>query len=153
MRSEGEPGDVATGVEEMGQLAAYNYDVFISYSHQDQDWVRNDLLSKLEEKGLQVCIDYRDFEAGAPSVVEMRRAVTTSRKTLLVLTHDYLKSAWTEFEVLMIQTLDPANRQRRLIPVRREECPLPNEIGYLTFVDSANPFDWEIEWRELLTAV
>jgi len=137
----------------MEQTANYNYDVFISYSHQDKDWVRGDLLSKLEAKGLQVCIDYRDFEIGAPSVAEMRRGVTTSRKTLLVLTENYLRSAWTEFEVLMIQTLDPANRHRRLIPLRKEECQLPNEIGYLTFVDFANPADWEIEWRKLLNAL
>ena len=131
----------------------YNYDVFISYSHSDQAWVTTDLLSKLEQKGLQVCIDYRDFEAGAPSVNEMRRAVTTSRKTLLVLTKNYLESAWTEFEVLMISTMDPANRQRRLIPLRKEECQLPDQIGYLTYVDFANPVDWEIEWRKLLTAL
>lgn len=131
----------------------FNYDVFISYSHRDQDWVRKDLLSKLEEKGLQVCIDYRDFEAGAASVAEMRRAVSTSRKTLLVLTNHYLRSSWTEFELLMIQTLDPGNRQRRLIPLRKEECPLPTEIGYLNFVDFANPVDREIEWRKLLTAL
>src|SRR6476660_1141400 len=131
----------------------YNYDVFISYSHRDQEWVTTDLLSKLEQKGLQVCIDYRDFEAGAPSVNEMRRAVTTSRKTLLVLTKNYLESAWTDFEVLMISTMDPANRQRRLIPLRKEECQLPDQIGYLTYVDFANPVDWEIEWRKLLTAL
>ena len=132
---------------------AFNYDVFISYSHRDQEWVRSDLLTKLESKGLQVCIDYRDFEVGAASVAEMRRAVSTSRKTLLVLTNDYLRSSWTEFEFLMIQTLDPGNRQRRLIPLRKEECPLPNEIGYLNFVDFANPVDQEIEWRKLLTAL
>src|SRR5438874_164512 len=137
----------------MQPTITYNYDVFISYSHRDQDWVRHDLLSKLEDQGLKTCIDYRDFEAGAPSVLEMRRAVTTSRKTLLILTEDYLQSGWAEFEILMTQTLDPANRGRRLIPLRKVRCDLPEEIGYLTFVDIANPVDWDIEWKKLLAAL
>lgn len=137
----------------MEAAAVYNYDVFISYSHRDQTWVQKDLLAQLEAKGLQVCIDYRDFRPGAASVSEMRRAVSESRKTLLVLTEDYVKSAWTEFEYLMVQTLDPANRQRRLIPLRKELCQLPDEIKYLNFVDFVNPVDWEIEWRKLLTAL
>jgi hypothetical protein len=132
---------------------SYDYDVFISYSHQDQAWVRSDLLKKLEDKRLKVCIDFRDFEAGAPSVTEMRRAVVSSRKTLLVITSKYLESAWAEFEMLMIQTLDPANRQRRLIPIRREECKLPVEIGYLTYVDLVDPDDSDIEWKKLLSAL
>jgi TIR domain-containing protein len=137
----------------MESVGTYSYDVFISYSHQDQTWVKQDLLSELEAKGLQVCIDYRDFEPGAASVSEMRRAVTSSRKTLLVLTPDYVQSAWTEFEVLMVQTLDPANQQRRLIPLRKERCDVPEEIRYLNYVDFVNPVDWKIEWSKLLTAL
>jgi tetratricopeptide (TPR) repeat protein len=129
------------------------YDVFISYSSKDRAWVRNELLPRLETSGLRVCIDFRDFEPGAPSVKEMKRGVETSRKTLLVLTPDYLESAWAEFEALMLQTLDPANRQRRLIPLLKEKCSLPLEINYLTYVDFAKPEDWGIVWTQLLTAL
>jgi hypothetical protein len=37
----------------------YKYDVFISYSHKDEDWVVNTLLPALENVGLKVCIDFR----------------------------------------------------------------------------------------------
>ena len=53
----------------------YRYDVFISYSHQDGDWVWKYLLPRLERAGLRVCIDTRDFEIGTPSLVNMERAV------------------------------------------------------------------------------
>ena len=91
------------------------YDVFISYSSKDQEWVRGELLRELETQGLRVCIDFRDFELGAPSVTEMERAVEQSRKTLLILTQHYLASAWTEFETLLVQTRDPANRLRNML--------------------------------------
>jgi hypothetical protein len=47
----------------------FKYDVFISYSHKDEEWVRNILLPTLEKQGLKVCVDYRDFNAAdaAPS--------------------------------------------------------------------------------------
>ena len=76
---------------------SYEYDVFISYSTKDQ-WVREELLRRLEDAGLKCCIDYRDFRLGAPAISELERAATTSRKTLLVLTPNYLESKWTEFE-------------------------------------------------------
>ena len=41
----------------------------------------------------------------------MRDGILESRHTLLVLTEAYLKSGWTEFESLISQTLDPANRK------------------------------------------
>ena len=51
------------------------YDVFISYSHADGEWVRGWLLPRLKGAGLSVCIDDRDFDVGVPSRVNMRRAV------------------------------------------------------------------------------
>ncbi len=131
----------------------FAYDVFISYSHRDEDWVTRTLLPRLEAAGLRVCVDFRDFEIGAPSVTEMERAVVTSRKTLLVLTPNYLASAWTEFESVMLQTLDPANRQRRLIGLLKARSELPLRISYLSYVDFVEPNDPAFTWNRLLTAL
>ena len=45
-------------------MADPTYDVFISYSSKDADWVRGSLLQGLEDAGLRVYIDFRDFETG-----------------------------------------------------------------------------------------
>lgn len=133
----------------------FPYDVFISYSHHDKAWVRKQLLPGLEAAGLKVCIDYRDFRIGAPSVNEMQRAVTESRKTILVLTPAYLASAWAEFENLMAATLDPANRELRLLPLKLADCQLPVRYSYLTYVDFSDPDPEErdMAWRRLLDAL
>ena len=65
----------------------------------------------------------------------MERGVTTSRKILVVLTPEYLKSGWTEFEILMTQTLSPANRDLRVIPVLKKDCSLPPSIGYMNYIN------------------
>ncbi len=72
---------------------AIAYDVFISWSWTDQDWARGPLVQRLAAHGLCVCIDYRDFVAGAPIVTEMERAVLTSRHTLVVLTPAFVARA------------------------------------------------------------
>lgn len=132
------------------QSPNFDYDVFISYSSQNKDWVRGELLQQLDAAGLKTFIDFRDFEVGAPSINEMERGVLTSRRTLLVLTPAYIKSEWTEFENLMLQTLDPANRARRLIPLLRERCELPLRIRMLTYVDFTDGSDLDLAWQKLL---
>ncbi|MGB5618898.1 MAG: TIR domain-containing protein, partial [Desulfobacterales bacterium] len=86
---------------------SFKYDVFISYSHHDIDWVQNRLIHILKFAGIYVCIDSLDFEPGAPSLTEMERAVLQSRKTILVLTPYYIDSEWAQFENILAQTLDP----------------------------------------------
>ena len=137
----------------MEDRSQFAYDVFISYSHADKAWVRGELLKRLEASGLRACIDYREFRPGAPSVAEMERAVLTSRKTVLVLTPAYVASAWTEFETLMLQTLDPAARQRRIIPLLKVRVELPLRIGYLSSVDFSDPQDSALAWTRLLKAL
>ena len=131
----------------------FEYDVFISYSSKDKDWVRGELLHTLEARGLRVCIDFRDFRPGAPSIKEIERAVLTSRKTLLILTPDYLQSQWTEFEALLLQTLEPSNQTLRLIPLLKAKCDLPLRLKFMTYVNFVDPDDWDIAWKILLTAL
>jgi hypothetical protein len=107
----------------------FPYDVFISYSSKDKTWVRGELLKRIEQAGLKAFIDFRDFTRGAPSIKECERGVLECRKTLLVLTPNYIESGWAEMENIMVQTLDPANRQLRLIPLLKADCQKPRKWG------------------------
>lgn len=129
------------------------YDVFISYSRKDGEWVEHELLTRLEAAGLKVCIDVRDFRPGAPTVSEIERAILSSRHTLLVLTPAYLASQWTEFETLLLQTLDPPNQQRRLLPLLKAPCDLPLRIRFLTYLDFSEASLAARAWPRLLTAL
>lgn len=133
--------------------SGFEYDVFISYSHRDGDWVWDWLVPRLKQEGLRICIDRECFEAGEPIVVAIERAVKTSRKTLLVLTPDYVASEWAESENLLVQTSDPAARRRRMIPLKLKECDLPERIKMLNYVDFTDPNRWGTEFQRLLTAI
>lgn len=68
-----------------------SYDFFISYSALDQLWVRSWLLPRLERAGLTVCIDFRDFDVGTPSLLNMEQAISRSKRIVLVLTPNWIK--------------------------------------------------------------
>jgi tetratricopeptide (TPR) repeat protein len=131
----------------------FDFDVFISYSSGDKAWVRGELLRRIEQAGLKAFIDFRDFTRGAPSIKECERGVEKCRRTLIILTPDYLKSGWAEFENIMVQTLDPANASLRLLPLLKAECKKPLRIGALTHIDFTDGADLDLAWRQLLTAL
>ncbi len=133
--------------------SSFIYDVFISYSHKDEGWVRGVLLPTLEKNNIKTIIDFRDFKPGAPSITEMERAVKESRKTVLVLTNSYLSSAWSEFEVILASTLDPAGRNRQIIPILIEKANLPTRISYLTYVDFTENGTEKLSWEKLIRSV
>lgn len=134
----------------MSPTKDYTYDVFISYSHADKRWVWETLLPRLENAGLRVCVDKRDFEIGAPTLVNMERAVENSRHTLLVLTPAWLNSEWADFESLLVSTVDPAGRRRKLLPLLLEPCQLPIRIGMLTCADFIDQQTQEQQFEHLL---
>jgi TIR domain len=113
----------------------FKYDVFISYSHTDSDWVRNTLVQKIEGRGFSVFIDYRDFQGGSFSIEEMQRGVLESKRVILILTPSYIGSEWAHFENVMAQTLDPAALHRKVIPILRENCDIPLRIKIINYRD------------------
>lgn len=136
----------------MADTPTYKYDVFLSYSHRDGEWVRGQLLPRLREAGLKVIYDDL-FELGVASVINMERAVEDSRCTLVVLTPSWVKSQWTEFEELLTTTKDPSGRRKRLIPLRLEPCDPPSRIAMLTHIDLTRPEERETRMQRLLASL
>lgn len=127
--------------------------IFISYSHHDKDWVRNWLLPRLENHGLQTHIDYRDFEIGQPSLINMERAVDQCAKTLLVFTPHWVNSEWAQFEGLMLQTQDPIGLRKKILPLMRCDCQLPTRLRIFTYADFRDPNDWDFQIERLIRQI
>lgn len=126
--------------------------VFVSYSSQDRDWVQRTLVPELEHHGFHVVIDFRDFPAGKLGIHSMEEAVLCTNRTLIVLTPAYLASEWTTFENVMAQSLDPAARTRKVIPVLRLTCEIPLRLRILHYRDlrTDNPTEWDLLMRDLI---
>ncbi|XP_067657934.1 toll-like receptor 13 [Haliotis asinina] len=91
--------------QQLCPLEVMKYDAFVSYSNSDADWVYDELLNFLEgEVGLRLCEHSRDFEAGRFIIDNVFDAMETSKKTILVISNEYMKSAWCQFELQVALT-------------------------------------------------
>lgn len=133
----------------------FTYDVFISYSSKDGEWVEKVLLDYLEKKqGLRACIDYRDFEIGLTSLENIINATKRSRTTLLVMTPNWLASEWTTFERFLLQTRSPANRDRRFLLLLWQQTEIPEHLQIFTYLDLTDKrLDFDTQMKRLLKAI
>lgn len=88
--------------KQMHQQHGFKYDAFISYNAQDEPWVVEELLRNLEgEQGWRLCLHHRDFEPGRSIIDNIMDGIYSSRKTICVITNNYLRSTWCSKEIQM----------------------------------------------------
>ena len=77
-----------------------DYDAFVSYCRKDVDWVLNTLLPYLEapQCGYHLCVHERDFVPGVAITKNIMTAIQYSRRTIMVLSPDFIKSGWCDLE-------------------------------------------------------
>ncbi|XP_029435634.1 toll-like receptor 2 [Rhinatrema bivittatum] len=80
---------------------AYTYHAFVSYSHSDADWVRGELLYRLENSSppYSICIHERDFLPGKWIIDNIIENIEKSRKVILVLSRNFVNSEWCNYEL------------------------------------------------------
>ncbi|KAG7264583.1 hypothetical protein CRUP_014791 [Coryphaenoides rupestris] len=79
---------------------AHQYDAFVSYNANDDRWVLGELLPKLEdEQDWRLCLHHRDFQPGKLIMDNITDAIYGSRKTICVVSRDYLESEWCSREI------------------------------------------------------
>ncbi|XP_041962403.1 toll-like receptor 18 [Alosa sapidissima] len=83
----------------------YDYHAFISYSHSDADWVRNQLLPCLESSRppYRVCIHERDFTPGKWIIDNIIENIENSLKVIVVLSQNFVDSEWCNYELYFAQ--------------------------------------------------
>ncbi|KAK2152747.1 hypothetical protein LSH36_320g05002 [Paralvinella palmiformis] len=88
-------------------VVRYRYDAFVSYHQKDIEWVIGVLLPEVEgceANQMRLCLHHRDFEPGAPIEENIVQSIKNSRKTLLVVSRQFLTSHWCHFEIQMART-------------------------------------------------
>ncbi|XP_070535054.1 toll-like receptor 1 [Ptychodera flava] len=76
------------------------YDAFVSYNSKDEDFVDDELLHHLETK-FRICVDSKHFIGGKSIIDNIIDSIQDSRKTILLLTPNFVKSEWCYFEMQM----------------------------------------------------
>ncbi|KAK3101476.1 hypothetical protein FSP39_003875 [Pinctada imbricata] len=80
----------------------YDFDAFISYADEDRSFGLHEMLKNVEEAGnLRICCHNRDFIPGVDIAENITRAIHSSRRTICVMSPNYLNSYWCRFELNM----------------------------------------------------
>jgi hypothetical protein len=102
--------------------------VFISYSHQQGDWVWDRLVPVLKAGGAEVLIDLERFTAGRALVGQMDATQDAADVHVLVFSPDYLASAACVHEMERAIACDPGFEKSIVVPVKRVDVTLPASI-------------------------
>jgi hypothetical protein len=110
----------------------YEKDVFVSYANEDREFVCEYVVTELENKGnLSLLVHDRDFRVGEFVVDNIVRAITSSRRTLVVLTRAYIQSKWCMYELNMARMEAADTGRNVLCVILKEDVPtkyLPIEV-------------------------
>jgi len=109
-------------------------DFFISYTAVDSSWAEW-VAWTLEDAGFTTVIQAWDFQAGRNFVQLMDEAATTSKRTIAILSENYLKSVFGKSELYAAFARDPESEGRTLIPVRVDECDVKGLLAQIIYVD------------------
>lgn len=109
-------------------------DFFISYNQADKGWAEW-IAWQLEAAGFQVVIQAWDFRQGGNFVLDMQRALETARRTIIVLSPDFLASRFTAPEWAAAFAQDPTGLTGQLLPVRVRECKPSGLLAQIVYID------------------
>ena len=128
----------------------FRWDVFVSFSHTDREWVETVLVDRLEAAGLDVCVDYNGFEGGHSSLQNVERAIGASRNFVAVLSPAWIQSEWTQFEWNLLATTHIEDKTRKLIPLMYEACEPRLSVSALSYRDFQDSERSRAAWPLLL---
>jgi tetratricopeptide (TPR) repeat protein len=109
-------------------------DFFISYNKADRAWAEW-VAWKLEEAGYTTILQAWDFSAGSNFVIEMHNAARNARRTIALLSPDYLQAHFTQPEWAAAFVQDPTGEKGTLLPVRVHPCKLDGLLASISYID------------------
>jgi len=108
-------------------------DFFISHATPDREWAQW-IAWQLEAAGLTTYLPMRDLRPGYDRR-ELEEAIAGSRRAIITLSPDYIRSDLCEREWRAIADREENEQEPTLVPVRVRECEPTGQLGRLAYVD------------------
>lgn len=85
--------------EQTQEEKIYKYDAYLCFAEKDFQWVENVFLKNLdseycERNRFSMCFEERNFIPGEDHIVNIRDAIWSSKKTVCIVTKQFLKDGW-----------------------------------------------------------
>lgn len=133
----------------------FRYDAYISYVDREPDttWVWDTLVPRLEDAGLKIAVSGDVEQPGVARVVNIERGMQQAKRTIIVLSENYLSNTMAEFENTLGQTMGIQEGTYRLLPLKTmpfEDSLLPTRLSMLTTLNLSHPRRAEREFQRLI---
>ena len=109
-------------------------DFFISYNKADRPWAEW-MAWQLEAEGYTTVLQAWDFLPGSHFVLKMQEAASAARRTIAVLSPNYLDALYTQPEWAAAFVKDPTGQKGTLLPIRVRECTLTGILAPIVYID------------------
>ena len=137
----------------------FAYDAFVSYaitSATDTDWVWQSLIPSLTAANLRIAVSGDMEELGVVQIVAKERGIRQARRTLIILSTDYLTDNMADFENTLAQSVGVQEGAYRLLPIKIapvDETRLPARLSMLAALDLTNPMRIDRQFERLIRSL
>ncbi|GAB6021763.1 TOLL-like receptor [Chamberlinius hualienensis] len=133
------------------------FDIFISYSNKDSDFVVDELIPNLEhtQNPYHVCVHERNFLVGGTIEDTILEAIRKSTRIVVVLTENYLCSTWCmyEFKAAHAQMLE--DQCPRVVLIIKDDIPDDIDPNFKLYLATNTYVKWkdDVFWKRLKFAL
>ena len=114
----------------------FRYEAFAAFADLEADFVRDQMIPHLEEgdNPLKLCLHFRDFPYGCDINNNIIDSIQNSRKIVILLSNEFLRSKWCNFEFEMARTRCVSQGADLIIPLIMDDLDdlyrsgMPNSI-------------------------
>lgn len=132
---------------------SYKYDVFISYSSVDKEWVLK-LNDALVEADLKVWLDIERIDISVHSITAMEEGLKASKAIAIIVSPEAMKSGWVKEEYLNFLRISiNEDQQRLIIPLILRDAELPGFLQNRQWVDFRDQNEFKISLQKLIWAL
>ena len=131
---------------------ANTYDVFVSYSRQDQSFVRM-LVDRLLQSGISVFYDEADIAVGQSLADSLHRAIQNAKYVLVVMSPDYFASSWGKRELALGLQQEFESDRTKVIPLLLRDCEISPLLMTKVYADFQDSGLFEQTFLKLLAAI
>ncbi len=109
-------------------------DFFISYNKADRLWATW-IAWYLEDATYTTVLQEWDFRPGCNFVLEMQKASIECKRTIAVLSSEYLRAQFTQPEWAAAFAIDPQGWGRKLVPIKVQPCSTDGLLAQISYID------------------
>ncbi|CAC5394508.1 unnamed protein product [Mytilus coruscus] len=129
----------------------FKYDVYVSYSDDGTQFVK-ELTDTIENCGLKICCEDRDFLAGEPIADERARSIHLSRHIIFLVTPSIVQNEWSRFEIERAKFEKLSKELQKIIVITKDISLDDIPVEFATIWNQVNLIVWPNEEEEIAVA-